>query len=71
MVANADKCHLLTSTSKKVNAYIENEIIKNFLQENFLGIVTANRLTFEPLMEHFLKKQNVNSVLSLELLITS
>ena len=29
MVANADKCHLLTSTSEKVVVKIENEIIKN------------------------------------------
>ena len=31
MVANADKCHLLTSTSEEVSVKIENEIIKNSL----------------------------------------
>ena len=30
MVANADKCHLLTSTSGEVIIKVENEIIKNF-----------------------------------------
>ena len=35
MVANADKCHFLTSTSEEVSVKIENEIIKNSLQENF------------------------------------
>ena len=34
MLANADKCHLLTSTSEEVSVKIENEIIKNTLQEN-------------------------------------
>ena len=32
-VANADKCHLLTSTSEEVSVKIENQIIKNSLQE--------------------------------------
>ena len=35
MVANTDKCHLLTSTSEEVSVKRENEIIKNSLQENF------------------------------------
>ena len=30
MVANADRCHLLKSTSEEVSVKIENEIIKNF-----------------------------------------
>ena len=45
MIANADKCHLLTSTSEKVSVKIENEIIKNSLQEKLLGTVIYNRLT--------------------------
>ena len=45
MVANADKGHLLTSTSEEVSVKIENEIIKNSLQEKFLGIVIDSRLT--------------------------
>ena len=32
MVANADRCHSLTSTSQEVGVKIENEIIKNSLQ---------------------------------------
>ena len=32
-VPNADKCHLPTSTSEEVGVNIENEIIKNALQE--------------------------------------
>ena len=38
MVANADKCHLLISTSEEVSVKIENKIIKNSLQEKLLGI---------------------------------
>ena len=48
MVANADKCHLLTSTSEKASVKIENEIIKTSLQEKLSGTVIDNRLTFEP-----------------------
>ena len=32
MVANADKYHLLASTSEEVSVKIENEIIKNSLK---------------------------------------
>ena len=46
-VANADKCDFLTSISEEVSVKIENEIIKNSLQETLLGIVIDNRLTFE------------------------
>ena len=56
MVANADKCHLLTSTSEEVSVKIENEIIKNSLQEKLLGIVVDNRLTFEPHVKNLCKK---------------
>ena len=56
MVANADKCHLLTSISKEVGIKIENEIIKNSLQEKLLGIVIDNKLTFEPHVENLCKK---------------
>ena len=35
MIANADKCHLLTSTSEEVRVKIETEIIKISLQEKF------------------------------------
>ena len=40
MITNADKRHLLTSTSEEVSVKIENEIIKSSLQEK-------SRLTFE------------------------
>ena len=56
MVANADKCHLLTSTSEEVCVKIENGIIKKFLQEKLLGKVIDNRLTFEPHVENLCKK---------------
>ena len=36
---NVDKCHLLTTISDEVSMKIENEIIKNSLQEKPLGIV--------------------------------
>ena len=61
MVANADKCHLLASTSEEVGVKIENEIIKNLLQEKLLG--TGNRLTFEPHVKIFVKKRDTNSML--------
>ena len=36
MVTNADKCHLLTSTSEEVTVKIENEIIKKLItKKNF------------------------------------
>ena len=56
MVANADKCHLLKSTSEEVSIKIENEIIKNSLQEKLLGIVIDSRLTFEPRVKNLCKK---------------
>ena len=56
MVANADKCHLLTSTSEEVSVKIENEIIKNSLQEKPLGIVIDSRLTFESQVKNLCKK---------------
>ena len=56
MVANADKCHLITSTSEEMSVKIENEIIKNSLQEKLLGIEIDHRLTFEPHVENFCKK---------------
>ena len=56
MVANADKCHLLTSTSEEVSVKIENQVIKNSLQEKLLKILTENRLTFEPHVENLSKK---------------
>ena len=63
MVANAGKCHLLASTSEEVSVKIENEIIKNSLQETLLGIVIDNRLTFEPHVKIFVKKRDTNSML--------
>ena len=44
MVANAGKCHLLTSTSEEVGVKIENEVIKNPLQEKLLGIEMTKSL---------------------------
>ena len=56
MVVNADKCHLRASTSEAMGVKLENEIIKNSLQENLLGIVIDNRLSFEPHVENLCKK---------------
>ena len=56
IIADADICHLLTSTSEEVSVKIKNEIIKNYLQEKLLGIVIDNRLTFEPHVENIRKK---------------
>ena len=53
MAANEDECHLLTSASEEMGVKREKEIIKKSLQENLLGIVTNNRLTFEPHVEIF------------------
>ena len=60
-VANADKCHLLTSTSEEVSVKIKNEIIKNYLQEKLLGIVIDNSLTFEPHVENIRKKSRTET----------
>ena len=56
IVANVFKCHFLTSNSEEVGVKIENEIFRNFLQENLLGIVIDNRLTFKPHEENLYKK---------------
>ena len=56
MVVDADKCHIMKSTSEEVSVKIENEIIKNSLQEKLLGIVIDKRLTFEPHVKTFCKK---------------
>ena len=56
MVGNADKCHLLISSSEEVSVKIENEIIKNSLQKKLLGIVIDSRLTFEPHVRNLCKK---------------
>ena len=39
MVKNVDKCYLLKSTSEELGVKIENEIMKNSLQEKALGIM--------------------------------
>ena len=70
MVANVDKYHLLTNTSEEVSVKIENESIKNSLQEKLLRVVIDNRLTFELHWKIFVKKLGRNSMLKLELLIT-
>ena len=35
MVANADRCHLITITSEEVSVKIENEIIQTPYKKNF------------------------------------
>ena len=44
MVGNADRYHLLISTSEEVGVKVENEIIENSLQEKLLRIVTFSKL---------------------------
>ena len=44
------------STSEEVSVKIENETVKDFLQEKMLGIVVDYRLIFEPHMENLCKK---------------
>ena len=50
------------STSEEVGVKIENKIIKNSLQEELLGIVIDNSLTFEPHMENLCKEYDRNSM---------
>ena len=47
MVGNADKYHLLTSTSKEVGVKVENEIIENSLQEKPLRKVKFSKLIMD------------------------
>ena len=61
IIADADKCHLLTSTSEEVSVKIKNEIIKNYLQEKLLGIVIDNSLAFEPHVENIRKKSRTET----------
>ena len=70
MVANADKCYLLTINSEEASVTIETEIIKNSLEEKLLGLVIDKRLTFEPQVENIFKNAGQNSMFYLELLIT-
>ena len=56
MVKNIDKCYLRKSTSKELGVKIENEIMKNSLQENVLGIMIDNRLTFKPHLKRLCEK---------------
>ena len=44
---NADKCHLLVSSSDAVNLEVSEYDIKNSECEKFLGVKFDNRLTFE------------------------
>ena len=38
MIANPEKFQLLTSTAEEMTVKVENEVIKNSLQEKLLGI---------------------------------
>ena len=62
MVANTDKCYLLTSNSEEASVTIETEIIKISLKGKPLGIVIDKRLTFEPQVENICKKAGQNSM---------
>ena len=47
MKSNADKCHLLISTSNKVNKRIDNFDISNRKCEKLLGVKFDHKLTFD------------------------
>ena len=47
MKSNADKCHLLVSTSNKVKVRIDNFDIRNSKCEKLLGVKFDHKLTFD------------------------
>ena len=47
MKANADKCHVLLSTSNELTVKINEVKIKNSQSKKFLGIIIDNDLKFE------------------------
>ena len=47
MKSNADKCHLLISTSNRVNKRIDNFDISNRKCEKLLGVKFDHKLTFD------------------------
>ena len=63
MVANADKCRLLTSDLEKVIIKIKNKILKNFLLEKLSGVVKDSRLPFKTHVENLCEIQGRNYIL--------
>ena len=55
MKANADKCHVLLSTSNELAVEINEVQIKNSQSEKILGITTDNDLKFEDHIKNMLK----------------
>ena len=64
MKANPDKCHLLTSSSDKVNICMNNYNIKSSKYEKRLGIKIDNKLNFNTQVDEICKKagQNLNAL---------
>ena len=64
MKANPDKCHLLTSSSDKVNICMNNYNIKSSKYEKRSGIKIDNKLNFNTQVDEICKKagQNLNAL---------
>ena len=56
LVANAGKCHLLTSSKTPVNIYISNTEILNKERVKLLGVNLEGRLNFDFHVNTLLKK---------------
>ena len=54
--SNADKCHLLVSSSDAVNLRVNEYDIKNSECEKLLGVKFGNKLTFENISLIFVEK---------------
>ena len=56
MKANADKCHVLLSTSNELTVKINEVKIKNSQSKKFLGIIIDNDLKFEDHINNIRRK---------------
>ena len=58
LIGNADKCHLLVSSSDTLNLRVSEYDIKNSEYEKFLGVKFDNKLTFEKHITDICRKAN-------------
>ena len=70
LVANAGKCHLLTSSKTPVDIHISNTEILNEERVKLLGVNLEGRLNFDFHVNTLLKKQVKNTTLLQECAIT-